>query len=437
MHAPQRGRGAIENAPNYDVRLFRFALLPHFPTMRTLMLLIALGYFGDWPQFRGPASDGHVRMDHVPVVWSDTNNISWRAPIAGLGWSSPVVVDGVIYLTTAIPKGSRLSLVAMALDVNTGKPIWEREIRAVDSIPSIHAKNSHASPTPIVHNGSVFVHFGTLGTARLACKDGSVQWLCTELIYPPVHGSGGSPILWDGLLAIVCDGSKDPFVVALDTGTGKIVWKTQRGVSARISHSFVTPSIALVDGKPLVLAPGPGHFAAYDLADGSEVFRVLAPGWSIVPQPIVFEDMVIYNHDYDNPELMAVRLGGKGDVTGTHVAWRRERSAPSTPTPVLVDGRLYTVSDKGIAACLDAKTGEQYWMERLGGNYSASPVYANGRILFLSEDGVAKWVRADTKYEVVQVNEISGRTFATPAFDGTGMYLRTDTELLKIVDPKR
>lgn len=405
--------------------------------MRSLLLLIALGYFGDWPQFRGPASDGHVTMDNVPVVWSDNTNIVWRAPIDGLGWSSPVVVEGTIYLTTAVPKGNGLALVAFALDASTGQRLWEREVRAVDSVPSIHAKNSHASPTPIVHDDSVFVHFGTLGTARLACKDGTVQWLCTELIYPPVHGSGGSPMLNDGRLAIVCDGSKDPFVAALDADTGKIVWKTPRGVPASISHSFVTPSITRVDGKTLVLAPGPQHFAAYDLADGTEVFRVLAPGWSVVPQPIVYDDLVIYNHDYDNPELIAVRLGGKGDVTGTHVVWRRERSAPSTPTPVLVDGLLYTVSDKGIATCLDAKTGEQQWMERLGGNYSASPIYADGRILFLSEDGVATWVRASKRYEVVRINEITGRTFATPAFDGTGMYLRTDTELIKIVDRNR
>ena len=406
--------------------------------MRYLLLLqLVLGYLGDWPRFRGPNSDGHVQMDRVPVEWSDTNNIEWRVPIAGLGWSSPVVVDNRIYLTTAIPQGTRLSLVAMAIDASTGKPIWEREVRSVDSIPSIHSKNSHASPTPIVSNGSVFIHFGTLGTARLSCQDGSIQWLCTELIYPPMHGSGGSPILHDGRLAIVCDGSKDPFVVALDTQTGKIVWKTPRGVPARISHSFVTPSIAHVDGKALVLAPGPEHFAAYDLADGSEEFRILAPGWSVVPQPVIFEDLVIYNHDYDNPELMAIRLGGRGDVTGSHIAWRRDRSAPSTPTPVLVDGLLYTVSDKGIASCLDAKTGEQQWMERLGGNYSASPIYADGRILFLSEDGVARWVRASKEYELIQVNELSGRTFATPAFDGTGMYLRTDSELLKIVDPKQ
>lgn len=402
-----------------------------------LLLQLALGYLGDWPQFRGPHSDGHVSTDRVPVEWSETKNIEWRVPIAGLGWSSPVVVDNKVYLTTAIPQGSGLSLVAMALDSSTGKPIWEREVRSVDSVPSIHSKNSHASPTPIVADDSVFVHFGTLGTARLSCRDGSIQWLCTELIYPPMHGSGGSPVLHDGRLAIVCDGSKDPFVVALDAESGKIVWKTLRGVPARISHSFVTPRIAQVDGKTLVFAPGPEHFAAYDLADGSEVFRVLAPGWSVVPQPIVFEDLVIYNHDYDNPELMAVRLGGRGDVTASHIAWRRDRSAPSTPTPVLVDGLLYTVSDKGIASCLDAKTGEQQWMERLGGNYSASPVHANGHVLFLSEEGVARWVRASKQYELVQVNEISGRTFATPAFDGTGMYLRTDTELIKIVDPKR
>jgi outer membrane protein assembly factor BamB len=158
----------------------------------------------------------------------------------------------------------------------------------------------------------------------------------------------------------------------------------------------------------------------------------MAPGWSVVPQPVIFEDLVIYNHDYDNPELMAVRLGGEGDLTTTNIAWRSERGAPSTPTPLLIGSKLFFVSDKGVASCVDARTGERHWMERLGGNYSASPVYVNDLVLFLSEDGVATWVRPTTAFEVVGKNEISGRTFATPAFDGDAMILRTDTELIKI-----
>ena len=152
----------------------------------------------------------------------------------------------------------------------------------------------------------------------------------------------------------------------------------------------------------------------------------------MVPQPILIDDLVIYNHDYDNPELLAVRLGGKGNVTESNIVWRTDRGAPSTPTPLLIGSELYFVSDNGIASCVDARTGERHWMERLGGNYSASPVFVNDHVLFLSEDGVASWVKPSKEYTLVGKNEITGRTFATPAFYKDSMYLRTDEALLKI-----
>ncbi len=388
----------------------------------------------DWPQFRGPNSDGHAVGPATPVEWSDTKNVAWKASIPGLGWSSPVVVDGKVYLTTAVPRGEGLSLRVMALDTRTGKTIWDREVRAIEKVPSIHTKNSHASPTPLVRDGSVFVHFGAQGMARLAAADGELQWTCLELDYPPLHGNGGSPVLHDGKLVVVCDGSKDPFVAAIDAKTGKVAWRPPRGVKARLTHSFVTPTIAVVDEKAQVMAPGPDHFAAYDLSSGKELWRVLAPGWSVVPQPAIGHGLVFYNHDYDHPELMAVKLGGQGDVTDSHVVWRIKRGAPSTPSPLLVGGELYFVSDDGIASCVNAKSGERHWMERLNGNYSASPTFANGRVLFLNETGLATWVKADKKFAMLGTNELPGRTFATPAFLDGAMYLRTDETLYKFAN---
>ena len=396
-----------------------------------LVTICVLGA-GQWPQFRGPNSDGHAAGPATPLVWSDAENVAWKTPIPGLGWSSPVIVDGRVFLTTAVPQGEGLSLRALALDSQTGKIFWDREVRAVDKAPSIHTKNSHASPTPIVRDGAVFVHFGTLGMARLDVADGAIQWLCTELQYPPMHGSGGSPILHDGKLVVVCDGSKQPYVAAVDAETGKVAWKRYRSVEARISHSFVTVNLAIVDGKAQVMAPGPDHFAAYDLQTGEELWKVMAPGWSVVPQPTFAHGLVIYNHDYDNPELIAIKLGGKGDVTDSHIAWRMKRGAPSTPTPLLVGDELYIVSDKGIASCLDSRTGESHWMERLGGNFSASPVLANDRVLFFNENGLATWVKPGREFEVLGTNEVPGRTFATPAFLDGAMYLRTDECLYKI-----
>jgi outer membrane protein assembly factor BamB len=385
-----------------------------------------------WPQFRGANSDAHYDGPPTPLVWSDETNVLWKQPLPGNGWSSPVVVDGRVYLTTAVPQGAGLSLRALALDTSTGEIVWDREIRAVDEAPAIHAKNSHASPTPIVRDGAVYVHFGNLGMAKLSAADGEIVWTNHELVYSPVHGSGGTPMLHDGKLVVACDGSSEPFVAAVDAVTGEIVWKQKRSVPARISHSFVTVTVAEVDGHALVLAPGPEHFAAYDLADGTEVCRVLAPGWSVVPQPAVGHGLVYYNHDYDNPELMAVRLGGAGDVTETHIAWRLKRGAPSTPSPLLVGSDLFLVNDEGIASCVDALSGETLWMQRLGGNYSASPVLASGRVLFLSETGQATWVAASREFEQIATCEIPGQTLATPAFADGAMYLRTDTALYKI-----
>ncbi len=386
---------------------------------------------GDWPQFRGPNSDGHAVGPATPVEWSETKNVAWKVSIPGLGWSSPVVVDGRVFLTTAVPRGEGLSLRVLALEAKTGKTIWDREVRAVDKAPSIHTKNSHASPTPLIRDGSVFVHFGAQGMARLSTADGELQWTCFEMDYPPLHGNGGSPVLHDGKLVVVCDGSKDPFVAAVDAKTGKVAWKTPRGVKARLTHSFATPTVAMVNGKAQVLAPGPDHFAAYDLSNGAELWRVLAPGWSVVPQPALGHGLVIYNHDYDHPELMAVKLGGQGDVTDSHVVWRIKRGAPSTPSPLLVGDELYFVSDDGIASCVNAKTGDRHWMEPIEGNYSASPISANGRVLFLNETGLGTWVKADKKFAVRGTNELPGRTFATPAFVDGAMYLRTDATLYK------
>ncbi len=386
----------------------------------------------DWTQFRGPQSDGRVEGTTTPLEWSDTTNVVWKTPIAGLGWSSPVVADGKVIVTTAVPQGEGLSLRTLAFDVKSGKTIWDREVRAVEKAPAIHKKNSHASPTPLVHDGAVYVHFGAQGMARLSLADGTIQWLCLELDYPPMHGNGGSPVLHNGKLVVVCDGSVNPFVAAVDAKTGKVAWKTLRGVKARINHSFVTPTIAMIDGKAQVMAPGPDHFAAYDLETGAELWRVLAPGWSVVPQPAIGHGMVFYNHDYDNPELMAVKLGGQGDVTESHVVWRQKRGAPSTPSPLLVGDELFFISDEGIASCVDAKTGKRHWMQRIEGNYSASPVLANGRVLFMNEEGQATWVALGTEFKVLGKNEVPGRTFATPAFADGAMYLRTDSALYKI-----
>jgi len=394
-----------------------------------LLVLLAPGV-EDWPQFRGPNSDGHADQETAPLVWSDTSNIRWKTDIPGLGWSSPVVSSNSVWLTTAVEQDGRLSLRCLRLSRSDGSVIWSKEVRLLKNIPPIHSKNSHASPTPILNGSRLFVHFGTHGTACLNADDGTLLWRNTDIAYPPVHGSGGSPVLAENHLILICDGSSSPFVIALDSATGQIRWKTPRSITGRVNHSFATASLLKSGQRTLVLAPGPDHLAAYDLKSGSEVWHVRADGWSAVPQPVVTADLVIYNHDYDNPELIAVRHGGSGDVTESHIAWRLKRGAPSTPSPLLVDGKLFLVSDTGIASCVNASDGSVYWTKRLGGNFSASPVYADQRVLFLSEDGKATWVKPTTEFHVIAECRVTGRTFATPAFSRGEMLLRTESALL-------
>jgi outer membrane protein assembly factor BamB len=407
--------------------------------MMSLVYLLLAGVVGasspDWPQFRGPRADGHAEGPIPAVEWSETKNVTWRVAVPGLGWSSPVVIGDRVYLTTAVPEGEGLSLRALAIDTGSGMTVWDREVRRIEKRPKIHGKNSHASPTPIVRDGAVYVHFGPLGMARLDARDGRIVWLCEELTYAPVHGSGGSPVLIEGMLVVTCDGANEPFVAAVDAATGRVKWRSPRSVKARNSFSFATPAVTESDGKPLVVAPGSDHCAAYDAGTGEERWKVRAAGWSVVPQPVIGHGLVIYNHDYDRPELLAVRLGGTGDLTDTHVAWRLSRAAPSTPSPVLVGDDLYFVSDKGIASAVDAKTGAVHWTERIGGNHSASPILVADRILLLDEVGRATWVRAGRTFERLETNELPGRTLATPAFAGGAMYLRTDESLYKIAAP--
>lgn len=402
-----------------------------------LGILTAICMETSWPEFRGGDRDGVVRQSKIPLEWSEDRNIAWRVELPGLGWSSPVIEDGCIFLTTAVPQGPGLSLQVFALSERDGKLLWSREVVALPNAPAIHLKNSHASPTPILNDGFLYVHFGTHGTAKLSQKTGEVVWLCQDLKYSPVHGSGGSPVFHDNRLFVICDGSQSPFVAAIDASSGQVVWKRARTVGARISHSFGTPRVAKVNEQWQLLAPGPDHMAGYDVNTGEEIWKVRAPGWSVVPQPIVGHGMVFYNHDFDHPELMAVRLGGEGDLTESHVVWRQKKGAPSTPTPILVGEELYYVSDDGIASCVDAKTGAKHWMERLGGNFSASPVWVQGKLLFVDESGVATWVEASKTFRVMGKNELPGRAFATPAFEGDSMFLRTEKFLYKVTSDEK
>lgn len=382
----------------------------------------------DWPQFRGPTGQGHSAERGLPVEWSESKNVLWKVPVAGRGWSSPVVSGGRVWLTTAV-KDRGVSLRLLAFDVETGREAINVEVFNVRDGAPTNAKNSHASPTPIVHGDRVFVHFGADGTAALTTA-GEIVWKI-KLAYESQHGNGGSPVLYGDQLIVNCDGAPDAFVVSLDARTGKVKWKTWRRQPA--DQAYSTPLVVRAGDRDQVISVGAYRAAAYDPANGKEIWRVsYGDGFSNVPRPVSGHGLVFITTGFHQPALLAVRLDGAGDVTKSHVAWRLDRGAPFTPSPLLVGDELYVVNDGGITSCVDARTGEVRWLQRLPGAYSASPVFADGRIYFLNEEGVATAVSPGREFRPIATNRLAGATLASMAVANGSLFIRSDTHLYRI-----
>jgi outer membrane protein assembly factor BamB len=404
-----------------------------------VLLLIAgasiLAQAEDWPQFRGPTGQGHATERGLPLEWSETKNIIWKTPVPGLGWSSPTVANGRVWLTTVVESKERrgrvsASLRALAFDVATGRELVNVEVFRLDDAGYVNPKNSRASPTPIVDGDRVFVHFGAEGTAALSTS-GEILWT-THLRYESQHGNGGSPTLYRDLLIINCDGNGgDAYVVALDTASGKPRWKTARRRPA--DQAYSTPLVITVGQQDQLVSVGAYRAAAYEPLTGQEIWRVsYGDGFSNVPRPVFGQGLVFIATGFQTPALMAVRPDGKGDVTRTHVAWTITRGAPYTPSPLLVGNDLYYVSDTGVLSLADAASGQIVWQQRLGGNYSASPVFADGRIYFQSEEGMTTVIAPGREFRRLASNRLDGATLASMAVSGGSLFIRSDSHLYRI-----
>jgi outer membrane protein assembly factor BamB len=382
----------------------------------------------DWPQFRGPGGQGHSSETGLVNVFSETKNVVWKTPVPGLGWSSPVVSGGKVWLTAAT--GDRdVSLRLLGYDVETGREVVNVEVFRVRDPRDINPKNSWASPTPIVDGDRVYVHFGGDGTAALDTT-GKIVWK-REFAYQSQHGAGGSPVVFGDLLIFSCDGSDQAFVVALDKQTGKIRWKTNR--RAPYDQAYTTPLVIRVGDRDQLVSIGAYRAAAYDPVTGREIWRVgYRDGFSNVPRPVFGHGLVYIATGFQQPNLIAVRPDGAGDVTKTHVAWTLTRGAPLTPSPLLAGDELYVVNDGGILTCVDAGTGTIHWQQRLGGTYSASPILADGRIYIQSEQGVVSVLAPGKEFRLLTRNTLDGSMLATLAVAGGSFFIRTDSNLYRI-----
>lgn len=395
--------------------------------MRMLLLLLFCVpvLAEDWPEFRGPTGQGHSTEKGLPVAWAEDKNVRWKVPIPGRGWSSPAIQGDRIWLTTATDDGK---LRAIVVDRNTGALLKNVEVFKVGGTKLLNAKNSHASPTPIIEGDRIYLHFGAFGTACLN-QAGEVVWK-TRLEYDNgQHGTGGSPVIYDDLMIVSCDGQDVQYVAALDKQNGKVRWKKFR----QGHQAYTTPLVVRLPEGDQVISPGAFRAIAYEPKSGKELWHVkYGDGFSNVPRPIYGHGLVYICTGFQSPALMAVKLDGKGDVTKTHVAWSFKRGVSLTPSPILVGEELYMVSDNGIATCLDAKTGTEVWKARLSGNFSASPVYADGRIYFLSEEGESVVIAPGKQFKVLSINQLDGETLASMAISGGSIFIRSRTHLYRL-----
>jgi outer membrane protein assembly factor BamB len=406
-----------------------------------LLILTARIPAQNWPQFRGPGGQGLSGESGLPVKWSGTSNVRWKTALPGPGHSSPVVWGGRIFLTAFRSERSaylprflfspRGQLVVLGLDRTTGKILWERVV-ATERIEEMHPTNSPASPTPVTDGRHVFVYFGSFG---LLCfdVDGNVVWEKRLGPYPNEWGSASSPVLHGDVLLLNVDTDADDYLLAVDKRTGRTRWQTPRGP---VTRSWPSPFIWTTGGREEIVISGSGRVKGYDPGTGRELWAVDGLTTWVAPTPVSGHDGLLYvaaNGPGGNI-IMAIRPGGRGNVTGTHVAWRHERGAPYISSPVLVGDYLYVVRNGGIMTCLNARTGAVVWQERLParGDYYASLVAADGKIYAINEDGEVTVVAAQPSFQVLGVNMMGERTMASPAIAGGQIFIRTDDSLYAI-----
>ncbi len=400
------------------------------------LVMASAGWAEDWPCFRGPGRQGVSQEKDIPTQWSATSNLRWKTPIPGEGWSSPIVFGNRIFVTTATDGGKSLHLIR--LDRKEGGVIWDREVTRQE--PKYKQRpNSYATSTPVTDGQRVYM-IACDGRILAADMDGTVVWTNGDFDYYSQHGLAVSPVLYEDLVIVVFDWSSPgpekkvgweipwdkAVILALDKDTGTVRWKGSRG-SSQIAHA--TPQIATVDGRDQLVSSAGSVVQGFDLKTGERLWTVSSPGEGVVPSVVVGDGMAFTASGFRQETILAVRLGGRGDITQTHVAWRVTEGVPHVPSMLYVSPRLYSVSDEGIVNCIEGTTGKILWRERLGGKFSVSPVYADGKVYFLSEKGKATVIEEGPQFKALAENELGETCCASPAISQGNLFIRTEKTL--------
>jgi outer membrane protein assembly factor BamB len=409
-----------------------------------LVVLVVPCSAADWPAFRGDGR-GVSNETGLPLKWSATENVVWKATVPGEGWSSPVVVGNRVYLTTATDGKKSGRVLAFAAD--TGKPLWDKEAQKI-TVKNAHQRNSQATPTPAADADRVYAAFGDGALVAVKADTGEVAWTNTDFPYYSQHGLGSSPVLYKDVVIMAFDGSSEgpdkmvgwqkpwdkALLVAFDKTTGKVKWKTGRGKS-RIGHA--TPLVVSHDGKDALVSPAGDVIQGFDPTTGDLLWTVRTEGEGLVPSAAAADGLAFATTGFGKPRLVATKLGGKGDVTDTHGAWEEKKLVSMMPSMVAASGRLYVVTDKGDAACLESKTGKVVWQERLGGTFSASPVLADGKLYVPNDKGETFVLKAADEYELLAKNPLGEDTQCSPAVSGGRLFVRTKSHLWCLGSPNR
>ncbi len=393
----------------------------------------------NWPGFRGPGRQGISSETNVPLQWSETSNIVWKTPISGEGWSSPIVFDDRLFVTTATDGGTSYHL--LCLDRKSGTVLWDKEIFKQEAGHK-QQFNSYASSTPVTDGQRVFV-VAADGSMAGVSMEGDIAWTNREIKFFSEHGLAVSPILYKELVIVAFDGSSsgpDPkvgwqipwdkaVIRALDKNTGAVRWEGRRGLS-RVAH--VCPQIFSQDGKDQLVSSAGNVIQGFDLETGQRIWTASSSGEGVVPSVVIGENLVFTASGFGESTIRAVRTGGQGDVTATHIAWESTEDVPKVPSMLYAKPYLFLITETGVAKCLTAATGQTVWRQRLEPKYSASPVWAEGRIYFLAEKGTTTIVEASPEFKVLAQNELNEKCCASIAISQRQIFIRSEHNIFCI-----
>ena len=430
--------------------------------MKPQHVLFSLAFFSslhaaNWPEWRGPDGQGQSQATHLPETWSETSGVAWKAEIPGRGHSTPLVWGDHLWLTTAIEKAATpdqvkarlatntgdqpltvldsVSLHVVCVEKATGKLLHDIEVLNVKEPQWAHQLNSYASPSPLIEDGLLYAHFGSFGTICLDLSTQQIRWKNEELHIMHENGPGSTAVLWQDKLIAHFDGSDQQFIAAFDTKTGKVAWKTPRSGDMdprpQQRKAYGTPLVVTINGQPQVVSSAANNVYGYDPTTGQELWKIHYGelGFSMSTVPVADDQQIYFSTAFGKSAVIALKYAG---LKTPEVAWRNNKNAPKMCSPVLHNGLLFYVDDGGIVSCVDTKTGEAFYRERIGGKFSASPMIADGKLYFCSREGVVTIINAAKEFKILAQNTLDGPIMASPIADGSALFVRTDKALYKI-----